>query len=455
MERKSLAIILAAGEGTRMKSALPKVLHPVGGRAMLAHVVEAVAEAGIERTALVVGRQSETVAESIRSGAPSISVFEQGERLGTAHAVLAAREALEETPQAVLVLFGDTPLVRAETLARASAALEAEDAAVVVVGFRTPRPTGYGRLVEEDGALVAIREEKDASEAERKIDFCNGGAMAIDGRRALSLIEAIGNDNAKGEYYLTDIVALARSRGARAVAIEVDENELVGVNTRVELAAAETLWQHRRREALMLSGVTMTAPETVFLAWDTEIARDVTIEPNVVFGPAVTVGEGATIRAFSHLEGARVSPGAEIGPYARLRPGAEIGKRAKVGNFCEVKKAEIGTGAKINHLSYIGDATVGEGVNVGAGTITCNYDGANKHRTEIGAHTFVGSNTSLVAPLSIGADSYIASGSVVTDAVPEGTLAFGRARQVNKPGRAHDLRERILATKRSKENGNG
>ena len=366
--------------------------------------------------------------------------------------MLSARGVIERGYDDILVLFGDTPLVRPETLERARAAL-AHGAEVAVIGFRTRRPEGYGRLIEKDGALLAIREEKDASEEEKAITFCNGGLMAIAGDRALALLDAIGNDNAKGEYYLTDIVEIARRTGGRAVAVEADADELVGVNTRVELAEAEALWQARRRSELMLSGVTMTAPETVFLSFDTEIGRDTVIEPDVFFGPGVTVGEGALIHAFCHFESAEIGPGAEVGPFARLRPGARLGERAKVGNFCEVKKADIGAGAKINHLSYIGDAVIGERVNVGAGTITCNYDGVNKHLTEIGAGTFIGSNTSLVAPVRVGADAYIASGSVITDAVPDQALALGRARQVNKEGRATRIRARNQAFKAAKTGG--
>ncbi|MGN6549499.1 MAG: bifunctional UDP-N-acetylglucosamine diphosphorylase/glucosamine-1-phosphate N-acetyltransferase GlmU [Pararhizobium sp.] len=453
-QRKCLAIILAAGEGTRMKSKKSKVLHPLAGLPLVAHVARATSAAGVEAVALVVGRDAEAVGKAVEGCGAAVEVFTQAERLGTGNAVLAAREAIARGYDDLLVLFGDTPLVRPETLKAARAAL-AEDADVAVIGFRTPAPFGYGRLIEEGGELTAIREEKDASDAERAITFCNGGLMAIAGREALSLLDSIGNANAKGEYYLTDVVEIARNSGRHAVAIEAEAEDLVGVNTRAELAEVEAVWQARRRQSLMLGGVTMIAPETVFLSHDTEIAADVTIEPNVFFGPGVTVEEGAVIHAFSHIEGASIGPGAEVGPFARLRPGAELASKAKVGNFCEVKKATVGAGAKINHLTYVGDAIVGAGANLGAGTITCNYDGVNKHLTEIGANTFIGSNSALVAPVRIGDNVYIASGSVITEAVPDGALAFGRARQVNKEGRAEAVRARNEDFKAAKKSGHG
>ncbi|GAA4179562.1 bifunctional UDP-N-acetylglucosamine diphosphorylase/glucosamine-1-phosphate N-acetyltransferase GlmU [Shinella granuli] len=445
-KRTCLAVILAAGESTRMKSSRSKVLHPVAGRPMIAHVVDALAGAGICDIALVLGRDADKVEAAAHNPAVTSSVHVQTERLGTAHAVLAAREAIAKGFDDVLVIFGDTPLITEAPLADARAGL-AGGADVVVIGFETADPTGYGRLIVENGALLAIREEKDASEAERAITYCNGGLMAIDGRKALDLIGRIGNANAKGEYYLTDIVEVVRASGGRAVAVKAPEEELTGCNTRAELAVIERLWQQRRRQQMMLDGVSMIAPETVFLSYDTEIAPDVTIEPNVFFGPGVTVESGALIHSFSHIEGAHISADAEIGPYARLRPGANLGPHSKVGNFCEVKKAEIGAGAKVNHLTYIGDAIIGEKTNIGAGTITCNYDGINKHLTRIGAHAFIGSNTSLVAPVSIGDGAYIASGSVITADVPDDAVAFGRARQENKAGRAVLVRERNQAIK--------
>ncbi|WP_157019143.1 bifunctional UDP-N-acetylglucosamine diphosphorylase/glucosamine-1-phosphate N-acetyltransferase GlmU [Mesorhizobium xinjiangense] len=445
-ERTCLSIILAAGEGTRMKSALPKVLHKVAGLPMVGHVVKAALEAGSTAVAAVVGHGAEAVADEVRTASPDAAVSVQDKRLGTAHAVLAAREAIAAGYDDILIMFGDTPLVEPAALGRARALL-AEGAAVAVMGFRTDRPNGYGRLIEKDGELEAIREERDCTDEERAINFCNGGLMAIDGRLALDLIEAVGNGNAKGEYYLTDIVEIARARGLHVGAAEVAFDNVLGVNTMAELAEAEALWQARRRQDLLLSGVTMIDPATVYLSHDTKIGADTLIEPNVFFGPGVSVAGGAIIHAFSHLTQARLGEGAEIGPFARLRPGADLAEGSKVGNFCEIKAAHVGPGAKVNHLSYIGDATVGAKANIGAGTITCNYDGYNKYRTEIGAGAFIGSNTSLVAPVSVGNSAYVASGSVVTDDVPDDALAFGRARQTTKEGRARDLRARYQAEK--------
>lgn len=450
MKRTCLAVVLAAGESTRMKSSMSKVLHPVAGRPMIAHVVESLLKASIASVALVVGRDADAVMVAAGRDGIDSSAFVQTQRLGTAHAVLAASEAIARGYDDILVVFGDTPLITAAPLMAARQGL-ADGNDVVVIGFNTADPTGYGRLITEGGALLAIREEKDASEDERKISYCNGGLMAINGTRALDLLGRIGNANAKGEYYLTDIVEIVRAAGGKAIAVEAPETELTGCNNRAELAAIEAIWQKRRRHEMMVSGVSMIAPETVFLAYDTEIAQDVVIEPNVVFGPGVTIESGAVIHAFSHLEGAHVGAGAAVGPYARLRPGAHLGTDAKVGNFCEVKKAEIGAGAKVNHLTYIGDAFIGAGTNIGAGTITCNYDGVNKHVTRIGANVFIGSNSSLVAPVSVGDGALVASGSVVTEDVPEDAVAFGRARQEIKPGRAKLLRERYQAEKAKRQ----
>jgi bifunctional UDP-N-acetylglucosamine pyrophosphorylase/glucosamine-1-phosphate N-acetyltransferase len=425
---------------------MSKVLHPIAGRPMIAHVMAAVASAGMTDAALVVGRDADTVAKAGAAEGVTVEAFLQTERLGTGHAVLAAKNAIARGYDDVLVTYGDVPLITAAPFAAARRKLP-EGADVVVIGFHTDKPTGYGRLLVENGELVAIREEKDASDEERKITWCNSGLMAIDGRKALSLLEKIGNANVKGEYYLTDIVEIARAAGGRVAAVDAPEAELTGCNNRAELAYIERLWQERRRHELMLSGVTMIAPETVFLSYDTEINQDAVIEPNVVFGPGVTVEAGAVIHAFSHLEGAHVSAGATVGPFARLRPGAHLAADAKVGNFCEVKKAEIGEGAKVNHLTYIGDAFVGAHANIGAGTITCNYDGVNKHVTRIGANAFIGSNSALVAPVSIGDGAYVASGSVITEDVPHDALALGRARQEVKPERAKVIRERALAFK--------
>jgi bifunctional UDP-N-acetylglucosamine pyrophosphorylase/glucosamine-1-phosphate N-acetyltransferase len=441
--RSCLAVVLAAGEGTRMRSAAPKVLHPVGGRPMLGHVVAVATQAGADRVAVVVGRGAEAVAGYV-SALPGTEVFVQEERLGTAHAVLAARAALTRGADDVVVLYGDAPLVRAETLAAARERLAA-GADLVVVGFEAADPTGYGRLIVADRRLAAIREDRDASPAERLVRLANSGIMAFRGTHLPALLEAIGNDNAKGEFYLTDAVAAANALGL-AVEVEIaDEEEALGVNDRHQLAACEAAFQRRARRAALDAGATLIAPDTVFFSFDTVLAPDVTVEPNVVFGPGVSVGTGAVIHAFCHLEGAEVGPGASVGPFARLRPGAGLGEKARVGNFVEVKNAVLEAGAKANHLSYIGDAHVGAGANVGAGTITCNYDGVAKHHTEIGAGAFIGSNSALVAPVSIGAGAYVGSGSVVTDDVPPDALAIGRGRQIVKEGRAAAIRNRTKA----------
>ncbi len=450
MARSCLAVILAAGDSTRMKSSMTKVLHPVAGRPMISHVMETVAQTGISDVALVVGRDAEAVERAAGIEGLKIAAYVQRERLGTGHAVLAAREAIAHGYDEILVAYGDVPLITEAPLRAAREALAAGND-IAVIGFHTGNPTGYGRLLVENGELVAIREEKDANDAERAINWCNSGLMAIDGRKALDLLGRIGNANAKGEYYLTDLVEIARSLGGRTVAVDAPEEELTGCNNRAELAQIERLWQERRRNELMISGVTMIAPETVFLSHDTKIGQDAVIEPNVVFGPGVTVEGGAIIHAFSHVEGAHVATGATVGPFARLRPGANLAEGSKVGNFCEIKKAEIGAGAKVNHLTYIGDAFVGAGSNIGAGTITCNYDGVNKFVTRIGEHAFIGSNTSLVAPVTVGDGAYVASGSVITEDVPADALALGRAHQVVKPERAKAIRERNLAIKAAKK----
>ncbi len=438
--RTCLAIVLAAGEGTRMRATLPKVLHQIGHRTLLEHALRTAMQAGGSRLAVVVGPNQTAVANEVRRIAPDARIFEQRERLGTAHAVLAARDALVQGRNDVLVMFADTPLVRAETLARLRQAL-AEGAGVGVLGFALANPTGYGRLITRDGELVEIREEKEASEAEKKITLCNGGLMALAGKHALAILDKIGNANAKGEYYLTDAVAIARAMGLRAVAIETTEDDVRGVNTKAQLAEAEAVLQQRLRAAALEAGVTMIAPQTVFLSTDTRFGKDVTIEPNVIFGPGVTVEDGAVIRAFSHLEGARVGKNARVGPFARLRPGAELGTDVHIGNFVEVKAATIEDGAKANHLAYIGDARVGAGANIGAGTITCNYDGFAKHKTDIGQGAFIGTNSSLVAPVKIGDGAYIGSGSVITTDVPADSLAIGRGRQSVKEGWAKRLRD--------------
>ena len=438
--RRCLAVVLAAGEGTRMRSAKAKVLHEVAGRAMVAHVVAAVQAAGADAVALVVGPGREDVAAAARKFAPAAEVFVQTERLGTAHAVLAARAALERGYDDVIVAFADTPLILPETFANLRAAI-AEGAAVAALGFEAADPQGYGRLlIGPDGSLAAIREHKDATEAERATRLCNAGLMALSGARALELLDAVGNQNAQKEYYLTDVAAGARAKGLKAVHRTAPESEVQGVNDRVQLAAAEAVAQRRLREAAMRAGATLVAPDTVHFSADTKLGRDVVVEPNVVFGPGVEISDGVTIRAFSHLEGAKVETGATIGPFARLRPGAKLEADAHIGNFVEIKASTIGRGAKVNHLAYIGDASVGAKSNVGAGVITCNYDGFGKYRTEIGEGVFVGTNSSLVAPVKIGAGAYIGSGSVITDDVEADALALGRGRQVQKAGWAAAFR---------------
>ena len=448
LDRSCLAVVLAAGEGTRMRSARPKVLHDIAGRSLLAHVLHAVREAGGSMTAVVVGLGGEAVAAEAKRILPEAEIFVQAERRGTAHAVLAAKAAIARAPDDVLVIFGDTPLIRPRTLTRIREAI-AQGAAVVVLGFRPQDPAGYGRLVVEGGELLAIREEIDASPAERAIKLCNGGLMAFAGPTALAILERIGNDNRKGEYYLTDAVAIARAMGWKATVIETEEDEVRGINTNAQLAETAAVLQERLRKAAMEQGVTLVAPETVYLSSDTKLGRDVVVEPFVVFGPGVTVEDNAVIRSFSHLERAHVGKGAQVGPYARLRPGARLQENVHVGNFVEIKEALIETGAKANHLSYIGDATVGAGANVGAGTITCNYDGVAKHRTEIGKDAFIGSNSALVAPVKIGDGAYVGSGSVITHDVPAAALALGRGRQVVKEGWARRLRERMSLGKKA------
>jgi len=443
-------VILAAGEGTRMKSALSKVLHEIGGRPMLAHVMSSAHRAGAGHLAIVIGPGMDAVADLALREDPDCDVFTQSERKGTGHAVLAARAALTGPYDDVLVLYGDTPLVSPETLLGARAALR-DGADIVVLGFETPDPSGYGRLLMQGGALIGIREDRDASEAERAITFCNSGIMGFRGALLPELLEAIGNDNAKGEYYLTDAVEIARGRGLVVVAETGDADEVLGVNDRRQLADCERIFQQRARAKAFADGVTLVAPETVFFSHDTTIGRDVLIEPNVVFGPGVTVEAGATIRAFSHLEGARVGARAIVGPYARLRPGTDLAEGARIGNFVELKNALVDAGAKVNHLTYIGDAHIGEKANIGAGTITCNYDGYNKFHTEIGANAFIGSNSALVAPVTIGVGAYIGSGSVVTEDVPDDSLAIGRGRQVTKPGRAATLRAEREAAKKARK----
>lgn len=437
--RTCLTIVLAAGEGTRMRARLPKVLHRIGGQSLLAHVLAAAKAAGSDRLAVVIGPGRADVAAEVGRLAPDAAVAVQHERRGTAHAVLAAREAIALGADDILVAFADTPLIRPQTLNRMRAAL-AGGAAVVVLGFRPRDPAGYGRLVMEGSELRAIREEKDASEVERALPLCNAGLMALAGAAALALLDKVGCANKKREFYLTDVVALARADGLRATVIEAEEDEVRGINTQAQLAEAEAALQQRLRRAALDAGVTMVAPETVYLSADTAFGEDVVVEPYVVFGPGVRVGDRAVIHSFSHLAGAQVGEEASIGPYARLRPDTVIGRGARVGNFVELKAAEMEAGAKANHLAYIGDGRVGAGANIGAGTIFCNYDGARKHRTDVGKGAFIGSNSALVAPVTIGDGAYVGSGSVITDDVPPDALALGRVKQVIKEGWARRLR---------------
>jgi bifunctional UDP-N-acetylglucosamine pyrophosphorylase/glucosamine-1-phosphate N-acetyltransferase len=437
--RSSLTIVLAAGEGTRMRADLPKVLHPVAGESMLAHVLAAAPQGEGATIAVVVGPDHAAVEREAKRLRPDADIFVQRERLGTAHAVLAARQAIARGADDLLVAFGDTPLISAETFARLRAALE-KGAALAVLGFRAADPTGYGRLLLDGSKLVAIREQADASEEERAITLCNAGVMAIDGHRALSILDRIGNANSKGEFYLVDAVAIARELGLEAVVIETSEDEVRGINTKAQLAEAEAVMQNRLRRAAMDAGVTLIAPETVYLAVDTRFGKDVTIEPFVVIGPGVSIGDGAVIHSFSHIVQSTLGRNSLLGPFARLRPGTSLGDGAKIGNFVEAKAAVLEPGVKVNHLSYIGDAHVGANSNIGAGTITCNYDGFAKYKTTIGEGAFIGTNTSLVAPINIGARAYIGSGSVITRDVPDDALALERSPQTTREGGATRLR---------------
>ncbi|BAM89799.1 bifunctional, N-acetyl glucosamine-1-phosphate uridyltransferase (N-terminal), glucosamine-1-phosphate acetyl transferase [Bradyrhizobium oligotrophicum S58] len=437
--RSSLTIVLAAGEGTRMRTSVPKVLHPIAGESLLAHVLAAAPKGAGSSIAIVIGPEHAAVEKEARRLRPDADIFVQRERLGTAHAVLAARQAIARGADDLLVVFGDTPLITAETFARLRAPL-ARGAALAVLGFRAADPTGYGRLLLDGSKLVAIREQADASEAERAITLCNAGVMAMDGRRALAILDKIGNANSKGEFYLVDAVSIAREQGLEAVVIETSEDEVRGINTKAQLAQAEAVMQNRLRRAAMDAGVTLIAPETVYLAADTTFGRDVTIEPFVVIGPGVSIGDGAIVHSFSHIVQSKLGRNSLLGPFARLRPGTSLGDGAKIGNFVEAKAAVLEAGVKVNHLSYIGDAHVGANSNIGAGTITCNYDGFNKHKTTIGEGAFIGTNTSLVAPINIGARAYIGSGSVITRDVPDDALALERSPQTTREGAAARFR---------------
>ena len=439
-DTRAAAIVLAAGKGTRMKSSLPKVMHRIAGRTLIGHVLAHLAPLDPARIVAVVAPGMDDVAKEV---APHGVAF-QAEQLGTGHAVGSARQALADFSGDILVVYGDTPFVATETLQRMFDRRRApDDPAIVVLGMRPADPTGYGRLVlGADGTLDRIVEHRDANDAERAIGLANSGVMAIDGAIAWSLIDRLDNKNAKGEFYLTDIVALARRDGRRCAVVEAPAEELLGVNSRSELAAAETLFQTRRRLAAMENGATLTDPASVFFAADTKLGRDVVIGPNVQFGPGVEIADDVEIRAFCHIEGARIESGATVGPFARIRPRTIIGAGAHVGNFIELKATEMGAGAKANHVSYLGDTTVGPKANIGAGTIVCNYDGANKARSVVGAGAFVGSDSVLVSPVTVGEGAYVAAGSVVTHDVPPDALAIARAEQVDKPGWAAKFRAR-------------
>src|SRR3954469_8893285 len=453
--RSSLTIVLAAGEGTRMRSHLPKVLHSVAHQSLLAHVLAAAPKGTGTSLAVVIGPDHQAVADEakrIRPAAltfvqqdrlppgPDALTFVQQDRLGTAHAVLAARDAIVRGVDDLLIAFGDTPLTSAETFARLRAPL-AKGAAIAALGFRAADPTGYGRFIVEGDRLVAIREQADASAEERKLDLCNAGVMAIDGRRALAILDKIGNANSKSEYYLTDAVGIVSEQGWDAVVIETSEDEVRGINTKAQLAEAESVMQARLRKVAMEAGVTLIAPETVYLAADTVFGKDVTIEPFVVIGPGVSIGDGTVVHSFSHIVETKLGKKVSIGPYARLRPGTSLGDGARIGNFVETKAATLEAGLKANHLSYIGDATIGANSNIGAGTITCNYDGFKKHKTIIGQGAFVGTNSSLVAPVMIGNGAYIGSGSVITRDVPDDAMALERSPQTIREGGAARYRE--------------
>ena len=444
-------VILAAGQGTRMNSDQAKVLHQIGSAPLVAHAIHAGSSLDPARIVIVTGHEAAAVEAAVAAHSAEAVCVRQEEQLGTGHAVLQAADALEGFSGDVIVLYGDTPFIRPETLQAMRAARADRD--IVMLGFEAADPGRYGRLIMDGDRLTRIVEAKDASPAELEITLCNSGLLSADAATLMTLLAEVGNDNASGEYYLTDVPEIAAARGLTATAVTCPEAETLGINTRAELADAERLFQTARRAEMQENGVTLVAPETVFLAHDTWIGRDVLIEPHVVFGPGVTVENNVTIRAFSHLEGCHLGARATIGPYARLRPGAEIGNDARIGNFVEVKAAEIGEGAKVNHLSYIGDAAIGARSNIGAGTITCNYDGVFKHRTDIGADVFVGSNTMLVAPVTLGDGAMTGSGSVITKDVPAGDLAIARAKQANKQGLGARLMARLRALKEQQKKG--
>lgn len=447
-----LSIILAAGEGTRMRSTQPKVLHRVGGLPMVGHVVRAALGAGSSQVAVVVGPGHNSVREVVARMAPEVAFFEQVERKGTAHAASMGRELFQDADGYVAVIYADHPTLKARNFEGVIARLDAGmDAAIL--GFEPADPSGWGRFITEGEQLLAIREHKDATDAERQIGLCNACILAFRASVFRELIDKVENNNAQGEYYLTDLVELANAAGYKVGYAIAPEADVLPVNDRAQLARAEAVFQEVRRADFMAAGVTLQDPQTVYFSWDTEIAPDVVIEPSVVFGPGVKVAAGAIIHSFSHIEGASIGPGASVGPFARLRPGAELADDAKVGNFVEIKQAHIGAGAKVSHLTYVGDAEIGAGANIGAGTVTVNYDGVNKHRTVVGERAFIGSNSSLVAPVTVGAGAFVTAGSVITEDVEADAAAFGRARQVNKPGHGSELRARAAAFKKRKQEG--
>jgi len=443
-------IILAAGQGSRMNSDLPKVLHKLAGVPLLAHAMNSAALGGAEKLVIVTGHGGADVAKAALAIDTDVLIATQTEQLGTAHAVLQAKAALGDLSGDCIVLYGDTPFISPETLAAMTKARAQND--VVVLGFETDDPGRYGRLITQGNRLDRIVEAKDASSEELSVSLCNSGVICADTSALFELLDRVGNDNAAKEYYLTDIIGIATSKGMTCGVVHCDIAETLGINTRAELAAAEAYFQANARAAAIENGVTLTAPETVYFAYDTVIGRDTTLEPNVFFGAGVSVENGVEIKANCHLEGCHISRGSVVGPFARLRPGAELAEDVRVGNFVEIKNTTLDEGAKVNHLSYVGDAVVGKAANIGAGTITCNYDGVMKHRTEIGARAFIGSNTALVAPVTVGAEAMTASGSVITQNVPIGALALSRAKQINKPELAARLMDKLRATKARKEN---
>ena len=442
--RPLLIVILAAGKGTRMKSAVPKVMHEIAGRTMLGHALNACQELGAETIAVVVGPDMEDVRAAALQQVPDAGVYIQERQDGTAGAVLAARDAIANHKGDVLVQYADTPLLTVGTLERMHARLD-DETGVAVLGFDASDPSGYGRLLTgADGWLQAIREDKDASDDERRITLCNSGVMAFRLDNLLGVLDRIGNANAKGEFYLTDAIEIARSDGARAGVVVCAEDEVMGINSRDQLALAEALYQKHARLAVMLEGATLIAPETVWFSYDTKIGRDVVIQPNVFFGPGVTIGDNVEILANCHFEQSRIGAGSRVGPFARFRPGAQLGENVRIGNFVEVKNTVLGDGAKANHLSYLGDGEIGAGSNIGAGTIFCNYDGFEKHRTVLGPGVFIGSNASLVAPVKIGEGAYVGAGSVITKNVAADALAVTRASQEERPGWAAKFRALIM-----------